>query len=87
MRQLIKDNLNIAQVKAYNTYRSNYFELEPHYIHYRMRKLIRTGDLLDTPEQDQNDRTPQQLRFARRFDSDKGGRNQEDTSGEDDALT
>ena len=76
MRQLIKDNINIAESRNYSVYRSNFYELEPHYIHFRMRQLMRANDLEIRPQEGQGERTERQLRYASRFVADKGGRSE-----------
>lgn len=74
VRELIKDHLYVSTMRGYHTYRANFFELEAHFIHLRMKQLIESNDLEHKPEEENPERTDRQKEYAKIFVPDKGGR-------------
>jgi diguanylate cyclase (GGDEF)-like protein len=50
--QLLRDNLAEAQVHSHLLYRANFYEVEPHYIQYRVREFLRANDFSQRNEID-----------------------------------
>jgi len=68
VRTLVKDSINVAETRELLRYRANYYELEPHYIHFRMRQLLRNNDLAHRTEEDRpQHRSQRQQAYAKVF--------------------
>jgi|GEM_PF-1231408 len=67
---LLKDNLAVQYFLSYNMYRKQWFEIEAHYVHQRVERLIRSNNLAVRYGEDNHvDRTERQSAFSRRLDS------------------